>query len=88
MLAKKTYKVTDLTDFKNLLTDHDEFPKSICSHFENGTQDPSFTCGGGVSDLKTGQHNFWRGCPAHDHDYKEYQFVLVGSGTGADFKKI
>ena len=84
LLSKKAYKVTDLTDFKNLLTDHDEFPKSICSHFENGTQDPSFTCGGGVSDLKTGTHIFWRGCPAHDSDYKEYQFILAGQ----DFIKI
>ncbi len=84
LLSKKTYKVTDLEDFKNLLTDHDEFPKSICSHFENGAQDPSFTCGGGVSDLIRGKHIFWRGCPAHDQDYKEYEFELVGT----DFKKI
>lgn len=84
LLSKKTYKVTDLTDFKHLLTDHDEFPMSICSHFENGAQDPSFTCGGGVSDLKTGTHFFWRGCPAHDDDYKEYEFQL----EGLDFKKI
>jgi isopenicillin-N N-acyltransferase-like protein len=84
LLSRKTYKIQNLEDFKNLLSDHDEFPKSICSHFENGTQDPSFTCGGGVSDLKRGEHVFWRGCPAHDQDYKEYQFVL----TGSDFKKV
>jgi isopenicillin-N N-acyltransferase-like protein len=83
LLSKKTYKVTDLEDFKNLLTDHDEFPKSICSHFENGAQDPSFTCGGGACDLKAGKYIFWRGCPAHDEDYKEYEFVLNGS----EFKK-
>lgn len=83
LLSKKTYKVRDLEDFKNLLTDHDEFPKSICSHFENGAQDPSFTCGGGVCDLKAGQYIFWRGCPAHDEDYKEYEFVL----NGTEFKK-
>lgn len=84
LLSKKSYKVQDLEDFKNLLTDHDEFPKSICSHYETGVQDPSFTCGGGVSDLKIGKHIFWRGCPAHDQDYKEYEFVLDGS----DFKKL
>ncbi len=84
LLSQKSYKVTDLVDFKNLLTDHDHFPKSICSHFENGAQDPSFTCGGGVSDLKKGIHLFWRGCPAHDQDYKEYQFVQEGN----NFKKI
>lgn len=84
LLSKKTYKVTDLTDFKHLLTDHDEFPMSICSHYESGAQDPSFTCAGGVSDLKAGNHIFWRGCPAHDGDYKEYEFEL----DGMDFKKI
>lgn len=84
LLSKKTYRVTDLTDFKHLLTDHDQFPMSICSHYESGTQDPSFTCGGGVSDLKAGNHIFWRGCPAHDSDYKEYEFELVGN----DFRKI
>ena len=84
LLSKKTYKVTGLADFKKLLTDHEEFPKSICSHFENGAQDPSFTCGGGVSDLRNGNHIFWRGCPIHDSDYKEYQFKLESD----DFKKI
>jgi len=78
LLSKKTYKVQDLEDFKNLLTDHDEYPKSICSHYETGAQDPSFTCGGGVADLKKGIYIFWRGCPAHDQDYKEYEFELVG----------
>jgi isopenicillin-N N-acyltransferase-like protein len=84
LLSKKTHKVTNLLDFKKLLQDHDEFPMSICSHFENGAQDPSFTCGGGVSDLKKGKHIFWRGCPDHDDDYKEYTFELQGK----DFKKI
>lgn len=84
LLSKKAYKVTDLEDFKNLMTDHDEFPKSICSHFESGAQDPSFTCGGGVSDLKRGRHIFWRGCPAHDNDFREYEFL----NDGNDFKKV
>ncbi|MFA6239225.1 MAG: C45 family peptidase [Bacteriovorax sp.] len=84
LLSNKTHKVSDLVDFKNLLTDHDNFPLSICSHFENGAQDPSFTCGGGVSDLIRGNHLFWRGCPAHDSDYKEHEFELIGR----DFKKI
>lgn len=84
LLSRKTHQVLDLEDFKTLLTDHDEFPKSICSHFENGAQDPSFTCGGGVSDLRTGRHIFWRGCPTHDQDYREFEFVKDGN----DFKRI
>lgn len=84
LLARKTYRVRDLEDFKNLLSDHDEFPKSICSHYETGVQDPSFTCGGGASDLNFGRHIFWRGCPAHDQDYREYEFIK----DGKDFKQV
>lgn len=84
LLSRKTYKVYDLTDFKHLLMDHDEFPMSICSHFENGGQDPSFTCGGGACDLKNGYYIFWRGCAAHDQDFKEYEFEL----SGQNFKRI
>lgn len=76
LLSKKTHLIKDIHNFKDLLTNHDEFPKSLCSHFENGSQDPSFTCGGGVSDLIRGRHIFWRGCPAYDKDYREHQFVL------------
>lgn len=72
LLSKKVENVKDLNTLKGLLTDHEEFPKSICSHFENGAQDPSFTCGGGVADLNRNTAVFWRGCPLHDQDYVEY----------------
>jgi isopenicillin-N N-acyltransferase-like protein len=84
LLTRKTTNIQILDDLKSLLTNHDEFPKSICSHFENGAQDPSFTCGGGVSDLKTGHHIFWKGCPVHDQDFKEYEFILDNN----EFKKV
>jgi isopenicillin-N N-acyltransferase-like protein len=76
ILENKASKIESFIDFLNLLTDHDEFPKSICSHFENGSQDPSFTCGGGASDLILGKHIFWRGCKTYDEDYKQYEFIL------------
>ncbi len=72
LLTKKIKAVKDLTTFKGMLTDHEEFPKSICSHFENGAQDPSFTCGGGIHDFNKNISVFWRGCPIHDKDYVEY----------------
>lgn len=83
LLSRKSHQVKSFDEFKNLLTDHDEFPKSICSHFENGAQDPSFTCGGGISDLTNSKHVFWRGCPVHDSDYREYVFNVDGD----EFKK-
>jgi isopenicillin-N N-acyltransferase-like protein len=76
LLNKKIPKIKTLKDFYGLLTDHEEYPKSICSHYESGLQDPSFTCGGAIGDLAAGHFRFWRGCPVHDHDYKEYFFKL------------
>lgn len=79
LLTKKVSHVKDVNTLKGLLTDHEEFPKSICSHFENGAQDPSFTCGGGVADLNRNVAVFWRGCPVHDQDYVEYRVAHNGS---------
>lgn len=84
LLSKKTHLITNLKEFFGLLTDHTEYPKSICSHFENGAQDPSFTCGGGASDLTNGVHIFWRGCPHEDKDYVEYKFIIEGQ----NFKQV
>lgn len=84
LLSHKAHKVLDLNSFFDLLTDHEEYPVSICSHFENGAQDPSFTCGGGASDLTSGVHIFWRGCPHEDKDYVEYKFIVEDNG----FKQV
>ena len=84
LLSKKAHKVDNLNTFFDLLTDHTEYPLSICSHYESGAQDPSFTCGGGVSDLTSGVHIFWRGCPHEDQDYVEYKFIIEDN----EFKQV
>lgn len=76
LLEKLTPKVHDLEDFFGLLTSHDGYPKSLCSHFESGAQDPSFTCAGGIADLTAGRGRFWRGCPQEDRNYKSYDYHL------------
>lgn len=76
LLTKKESDLTNLDSLYKLLTDHEGFPKSICSHYESGAQDPSFTCGGGIMDFNTGEGKFWRGCPEHDDNYIEYNFTL------------
>jgi len=86
LLNKKIHDVKNLNEFYALLTDHEDFPKSICSHYESGLQDPSFTCGGAIGDLALGHYRFWRGCPHNDHDYKDYFFKLEhGNFNLADF---
>ena len=76
ILTKKQNQLNDFNSFYELLTNHDQYPKSICSHYESGAQDPSFTCGGGIMDFNTGLGKFWRGCPTHDDNYKEFNFSL------------
>ncbi len=66
----------NVTDLVKLLKDHEGYPKSICSHFESGAQDPSMTCGGAVANFTDNQYTFWRGCPVYDKNFVEYEFIL------------
>jgi isopenicillin-N N-acyltransferase-like protein len=76
LLTNKYDGMNSTEDFISLLKDHDGYPKSICSHYESGAQDPSMTCGGGTYDFQTGKFHLWRGCPVHDNNYKEYNFQM------------
>ncbi|MGB0454963.1 MAG: C45 family autoproteolytic acyltransferase/hydrolase, partial [Bacteriovoracaceae bacterium] len=76
LLEKKLPYVKSFKDFENVFRDHEGYPKSICSHFESGAQDPSFTCGAGVVDYDTDHYVFWRGCKEHDENYVEHRFDL------------
>ena len=75
LLDKKIANVSDLKDMEDLLCDHEGYPRSICSHFESGSQDPSFTCGGSVGELGNGDYIFWRGCREEDN-YVRHRFKL------------
>ena len=81
LLEDKMGSVKFLSDLRDLLGDHDNYPRSICGHYESGAQDPSFTCGGGVADLTTGRCTLWKGCREDKTDYGEYSFVLSESGV-------
>lgn len=79
LLVKNADRVRDFQSLIDLLQDHENEPKSICSHFENGAQDPSATCGGGVYDITKGDVYLWRGCPVYDKNYVSYKFKRDGS---------
>ena len=66
-------------DLINILKSHEGYPKSICSHFESGAQDPSATCGGGTFNTETGEIKMWRGCATYDQNYVEYNFKVKGN---------
>jgi isopenicillin-N N-acyltransferase-like protein len=76
LLEKLIPETNNYDDLRNLLTNHQGHPLSICSHYESGAQDPSMTCGGGIADLKNFKYEFWRGCPKHDDNFKKLNFEL------------
>lgn len=76
LLDKNVEKVTDFVSFTNLLKSHEGFPKSICSHFESGAQDPSMTCGGATYNFQTKDFHLWRGCKEYDDNYVEYNLKV------------
>lgn len=85
LIHKKIDKVQSYNEFYQLLTDHENYPKSICAHFASGSQDPSFTCGGGIIHLKSKNKisaKIWRGCPHPSEEiyapYREYNFLSNG----------
>jgi isopenicillin-N N-acyltransferase-like protein len=51
------------------LQSHEGYPKSLCSHFQSGANDPSTTCGGGLYNHKTKEFLTWRGCVHEDNHY-------------------
>lgn len=77
ILEKKLPQVQSREQIEALLKDHEGYPKSICSHFESGAQDPSMTCGGGVFNSLTREFKLWRGCELYEKNYKEYRFTLA-----------
>lgn len=84
LLKSKVSNVKSFDGLYSLLTDHDQYPKSICSHFESGAQDPSFTCGGGIIEIPRSSSSshakarFWRGCPHEGDDYEQIDAVSDG----------
>ena len=76
-LLKETDPLSlDLEKSYQLLNSHEGYPKSICSHFNNGSSDPSMTCGGAIGSFKQNKFIFWRGCSKYDQNYVDYKFKL------------
>ena len=74
LLRKKAPSITSFPDLLSLLTDHENYPRSICGHFEANSMDPSSTCGGVAADLVNGDCHFWRGCPEYDDNHIHRRF--------------
>ena len=76
LLEKKIGNVQTMDDAFDLLNDHENYPKSICSNFQTNSQDPSVTCGGAVGDLASGQLKMWRGDHFYDDNFICHEFQL------------
>lgn len=79
LLEKKIEATHSFDDMYQLLNDHENYPKSICSNFQTDSQDPSVTCGGAVGDLLTGQVKMWRGDEQYDDNFVCHSFELGSS---------
>lgn len=79
LLERKMGSVVDLQSGWDLLNDHEGYPQSICSHFQSMSIDPSFTCGGAMGDLNTGQIRMWRGDKMYDENFIEHELDLFGA---------
>ena len=77
LLEHKLVHVRTFEDVYELLNDHENYPRSICSNYQANSQDPSITCGGAVGHLATGRVEMWRGDPEHDANFKRHAFQLT-----------
>ena len=76
LIDKKIGDVRDFQSMYELLNDHENYPKSICSNFQTDAQDPSITCGGAIGDLTSGKIVMWRGDQIHDQNFVRHDFEL------------
>lgn len=84
LLNKHIPNIKSFDDFIGLFKSHDNYPQSICSHYESGAQDPSFTCGAGAIDYTSNELLFWRGCQEYSQNYVEHAYHL---DMGVGFNK-
>ena len=76
LLNKKIANVSSLEEMHELMNDHENYPKSICSNFQTDAQDPSITCGGAVGHLESGKVLLWRGDKLYDDNFVEHEFDI------------
>lgn len=76
VLDKNLKNANTLSDVKALILNHDGEPKSICSHYQSSSQDPSKTCAACVVDFKEEKAIFWRGCDKNLEYKVEHSFNL------------
>lgn len=79
ILEQKIAMINNGKDVYRLLNSHDGYPKSICSHYESGAQDPAMTCGGAQYNYNLKQFNIWRGCQEKDQNARHYQYQLINN---------
>ncbi len=76
LMKQKIGAVSTLDQMYELMNDHENYPKSICSNFQSDSQDPSITCGGAIGDLESGRVKMWRGDPLYDENFVAHDFQM------------
>ncbi len=76
LAEKKLESLKSFEDFIALFKSHEGYPKSVCSHFQSNSQDPSATCGGFVVDFLGSKAQFWKGCEKEDNIYEKMEINI------------
>ena len=76
LLNKLVPEVNSEADMRDLLGSHNGEPKSICSHYQSNSQDPSQTCGAGMIDFSSQKLSLWRGCLKSECGIQEHGWKL------------
>lgn len=76
LLEQHLPQITCHAELKDLFQSHENYPKSICSHYQSSAQDPAFTCGGALGSFQENIYEFWRTCPRNEELYSSYKFTL------------
>jgi len=82
LLEELVPEISSENDMRNLLGSHKGEPKSICSHYQSNSQDPSQTCGVGLINFSSRKLSLWRGCTKSDTGIQEHSWKLEGDANG------
>jgi isopenicillin-N N-acyltransferase like protein len=88
LMKTMSSRIIDFQTALDVLTSHENYPKSICSHYESDSQDPASTCGGGLFESQSGLIKFWRGCSTYDKNFKEQDYRLINDGSFFPFERV
>jgi len=82
LLEQLVPQVSSENEMRTILGSHEGEPKSICSHYQSNSQDPSKTCGAGLINFSSNKLSLWRGCSKAESGIQEHSWKLEVDSDG------